>query len=256
MPPPIPAISVKNLTVAYDAQPVLWDIDLSIRQQVVMGLVGPNGAGKSTLLKSILGLTPKLAGEVLVLGKPFESNRKQISYVPQRSAIDWDFPTTVLDLVMMGTYGRLGWFRRPGKKERADSMAALDKLSMQEFANRQISELSGGQQQRAFLARAFVQDAPIYFLDEPFAGVDVPTEREIVALLHELRDSGKTIVVVQHDLKTVETYLDQVTLINQQVVASGDVADVFNDEAIDQAYRSETSAQAEELPSQEISSDQ
>lgn len=162
---PLPAISVKNLTVAYDATPVLWDVSLSIKQRVVMGLVGPNGAGKSTLLKSILGLTPKVAGEVKVLGQAFEKNRKQISYVPQRSAIDWDFPTTVLDLVMMGTYGRLGWFRRPGRKEKADSMAALETLSMQDFANRQIAELSGGQQQRAFLARAFVQDAPIYFLD-------------------------------------------------------------------------------------------
>ena len=154
----IPAIEVKNLTVAYGASPVLWDVDLLIEQQVVMGLVGPNGAGKSTLLKSILGLTPKLDGMISVLGKPFESDRKQISYVPQRSTIDWDFPTTVLDLVMMGTYGRLGWFRNPGKKEKSDSMAALEKLSMQDFAKRQINELSGGQQQRAFLARAFVQD--------------------------------------------------------------------------------------------------
>ena len=214
----IPAIEVKNLTVAYGASPVLWDVDLLIEQQVVMGLVGPNGAGKSTLLKSILGLTPKLDGMISVLGKPFESDRKQISYVPQRSTIDWDFPTTVLDLVMMGTYGRLGWFRNPGKKEKSDSMAALEKLSMQDFAKRQISELSGGQQQRAFLARAFVQDAPIYFLDEPFAGVDVTTERAIVDFLHELRDNGKTIVVVQHDLNTVGKYLDQITLINQSVI--------------------------------------
>lgn len=231
-----PAIEVKNLTVAYDANPVLWNVDLLIQQQVVMGLVGPNGAGKSTLLKSILGLTPKIAGEISVLGKPFESDRKQISYVPQRNTIDWDFPTTVLDLVMMGTYGRLGWFRRPGKKEKVDSIAALEKLAIQDFADRQISELSGGQQQRAFLARAFVQNAPIYFLDEPFAGVDVTTERAIVDFLHELRDNGKTIVVVQHDLSTVGKYLDQITLINQSIVASGDVSDVFNDETIEATY--------------------
>ena len=232
----IPAIEVKNLTVAYGASPVLWDVDLLIEQQVVMGLVGPNGAGKSTLLKSILGLTPKLDGMISVLGKPFESDRKQISYVPQRSTIDWDFPTTVLDLVMMGTYGRLGWFRNPGKKEKSDSMAALEKLSMQDFAKRQINELSGGQQQRAFLARAFVQDAPIYFLDEPFAGVDVTTERAIVDFLHELRDNGKTIVVVQHDLNTVGKYLDQITLINQSVIASGNVSDVFNEKTIEATY--------------------
>ena len=235
----IPAVEIKNLTVAYDANPVLWDVDLLIEQQVVMGLVGPNGAGKSTLLKSVLGLTPRLAGEICVMGQPFESNRKLISYVPQRSTIDWDFPTTVLDLVMMGTYGRLGWFRRPSRQEKADSMAALEKLSMQDFANRQISELSGGQQQRAFLARSFVQNAPIYFLDEPFAGVDVTTERAIVDFLHELRDQGKTIVVVQHDLSTVGKYLDQVTLINQSIVASGNVSEVFNDETIDATYSSE-----------------
>jgi manganese/zinc/iron transport system ATP- binding protein len=235
----IPAVEIKNLTVAYDANPVLWDVDLLIEQQVVMGLVGPNGAGKSTLLKSVLGLTPRLAGEICVMGQPFESNRKLISYVPQRSTIDWDFPTTVLDLVMMGTYGRLGWFRRPSRQEKADSMAALEKLSMQDFANRQISELSGGQQQRAFLARSFVQNAPIYFLDEPFAGVDVTTERAIVDFLHELRDQGKTIVVVQHDLSTVGKYLDQITLINQSIVASGNVSEVFNDETIDATYSSE-----------------
>ena len=232
----VPAIDVKHLTVAYDAVPVLWDVNLSISQQVVMGLVGPNGAGKSTLLKSILDLTPRITGEISVLGKPFTADRKQIGYVPQRSTIDWDFPITVLDLVMMGTYGRLGWFRRPGSQEKSDSMAALKKLSMQNFATRQISELSGGQQQRAFLARAFVQNAPIYFLDEPFAGVDVTTEKAIVELLHELRDNGKTIVVVQHDLSTVGQYLDQVTLINQSVVSTGEVATAFTPELVEATY--------------------
>ena len=232
----VPAIEVRQLTVTYGSAPVLWDVDLTIPQQVVMGLVGPNGAGKSTLLKSILDLTPKLSGTINVLGKPFAANRKQIAYVPQRSSIDWDFPTTVIDLVVMGTYGRLGWFRRPGKQERADSMAALDRLGMTEYADRQINELSGGQQQRAFLARAFVQNAPIYFLDEPFTGVDVPTEKLIVQLLHELRDNGKTIVVVQHDLKTVAEYLDQVSLINQTIVASGKVQDVFSDALIEETY--------------------
>lgn len=233
----IPAVEVKNLTVAYDANPVLWNVDLLIDQQVIMGLVGPNGAGKSTLLKSILELAPKLAGEISVLGKPFKNDRRQIGYVPQRSTIDWDFPTTVLDLVLMGTYGQLGWFRRPGKKEKNAAAAALEKLGIHDYADRQINELSGGQQQRAFLARAFVQDAPIYFLDEPFNGVDVTTEHAIVGFLHELRDSGKTIVVVQHDLSTVGQYLDQVTLINQTVVASGPVSEVFTDELIEKTYR-------------------
>jgi len=231
-----PAIDIRNLTVAYGATPVLLDINLAIPQRVVMGLVGPNGAGKSTLLKSVLDLTPRLAGDVSILGKPFAKNRQQVGYVPQKSSIDWDFPTTVLDLVTMGTYGRLGWFRRPGRKEKADSMAALEKLEMAEFADRQISELSGGQQQRAFLARAFVQDAPIYFLDEPFTGVDAATEKAIVNLLHELRDQGKTLVVVQHDLNTVGEYLDEVTLINQRVVASGKVSDVFCKRLIEETY--------------------
>lgn len=235
-PKKVQAIEVSNLAVAYDSTPVLWGINLTIPQQVVMGLVGPNGAGKSTLLKSILGLTPKLAGEISVMGQPFSNKRKLIGYVPQRSSIDWDFPTTVLDLVLMGTYGRLGWFRRPGKKEKADAMAAIERVGIQDFTDRQISELSGGQQQRAFLARAFVQDAPIYFLDEPFVGVDIKTEQAIVRLLHELRDQGKTIVVVQHDLNTAGEYLDQITLINQKVIASGDVATTFTDELIEETY--------------------
>lgn len=230
------AIEVKNLTVAYQAEPVLWDINLTISNQVIMGLVGPNGAGKSTLLKSILDLTPRLAGTISIHGKPFAKDRKQVGYVPQRSSVDWDFPTTVLDLVMMGTYGRLGWFRMPGKKEKVDAFAALERLGLTDLADRQISELSGGQQQRAFLARAFVQDAPIYFLDEPFVGVDVTTEKVIVELLHDFRNQGKTIVVVQHDLNTVGQYLDQVTLINRTVIASGDVDKVFTPELIEATY--------------------
>lgn len=231
-----PAIELKGLTVTYDAAPVLWNVSLSIEPKVIMGLVGPNGAGKSTMLKAILDLTPRLAGEVRIFGKPFSKDRKQIGYVPQRSAIDWDFPTTVLDLVMMGTYGQLGWFRRPGKRQQEASMAALEKLSMAEFANRQIGELSGGQQQRVFLARAFVQDAPIYFLDEPFAGVDAKTERVVADFLHELRELGKTIVVVQHDLSTVGEYLDQVTLLNRSVVASGPVANTFTRKNIEATF--------------------
>lgn len=235
---PVPALEIKGLTVAYDSKPVLMNVSLAIPQGVMMGIIGPNGAGKSTLLKSALDLVPKLTGQVNVLGKPFVSNRQQIGYVPQRSGIDWDFPTTVFDLVLMGTYGRLGWFRRPGSKEKADTLAALEKVEIADLRDRQISELSGGQQQRAFLARAFVQNAPIYFLDEPFAGVDITTERAIVGLLHELRDAGKTIIIVQHDLSTAHLYLDQVTLINRKVISTGPVTTAFDQSFIDQTYGS------------------
>ena len=230
------AIQVSGLTVAYNASPVLWNVDVDIPQGVVMGIIGPNGAGKSTLLNSILGLVPRLAGEVQVFGEPVAAKSKTIGYVPQRKSIDWDFPTTVFDLVMMGTYGRLGWFRRPGEKERSETKAALEKVELLEFADRQIGQLSGGQQQRAFLARAFVQNASLYLLDEPFAGVDATTERAIIRLLHELRNEGKTVVIVHHDLTTVGEYLDLVTLINREVVACGPVEKVFTRENIEKTY--------------------
>ena len=232
-----PAVHVDGLTVAYRNVNVLDNIDLSIPQRIVMGLVGPNGAGKSTLLKAILDLVPKRQGRVSVLGKSFAADRKRIGYVPQRSAVDWDFPITVRDLVLMGTYGQLGWFRRPGKNEKRMADQALERLGMSQFAKRQINELSGGQQQRAFLARAFVQDAPIYFLDEPLTGIDATTERTIIDLLHEMRDAGKTIVVVQHDLSTVGQYLDHVTLINRTIVASGPVSTAFTSENINRTYQ-------------------
>ena len=230
------AIDIRNLTVAYNGNTVLSDVNLSIPQRVVMGLVGPNGAGKSTLLKSILNLVPKISGDISILGKPASRNRGLVSYVPQRSAIDWNFPTDVLDVVMMGTYGRLGWFRRPGQRERQEAMDALERLDLTEFSRRQIGELSGGQQQRVFLARAFVQNSPILFFDEPFTGVDATTEQTIVDCMHEMRDNGKTILVVQHDLSTIGRYLDEVTLINQRVIASGKTKDVFCQKAIDETY--------------------
>lgn len=233
---PVPAIQVDGLSVAYAAKPVLWKVDFCVPAGIVMGLVGPNGAGKSTLLKAVLGLVPKLEGKVSIFGEPFRPKRQVIGYVPQRSTIDWDFPTTVLDLVTMGTYGRLGWFGRPGKAEREQAMDALERVELLDLKSRQIGELSGGQQQRAFLARAFVQDAPILFLDEPFAGVDMKTERSIVGLLHGLRDEGKTIVVVQHDLNTVSKYLDQVTLVNGRVVSSGPVDVACTAELVEEAY--------------------
>ena len=174
------AVEVSDLTVAYHEKPVLWDVDLTVPRGVLMAIVGPNGAGKTTLIKAILGLAPMAAGQVLIDGKPYREQRRRVGYVPQRGSVDWDFPTSVLDVVMMGRYGALGWFRRPGKPEREAALAALEKVGMADFAQRQISQLSGGQQQRVFLARALVQDADVYFMDEPFQGVDATTERAIV----------------------------------------------------------------------------
>lgn len=233
---PAPALLVEGLTVAYDAQPVLWNVDLQVPTGVMMGVVGPNGAGKSTLIKAVLGITPTLAGHTEVFGGSIGANRSKIAYVPQRSSVDWDFPTTVFDVVLMGTYGRLGWFRWPGAREKKETMQALEMVEMEAYANRQIGELSGGQQQRVFLARAFVQQATLYFMDEPFAGVDATTERAIVNLLHELRSQGKTLVVVHHDLATIGDYFDHVTLLNKEIISCGKVAEAFTSDLVELAY--------------------
>jgi manganese/zinc/iron transport system ATP- binding protein len=230
------AIEVNDLTVAYREKPVLWDVDLQVPQGVLMAIVGPNGAGKSTLIKAALGLVRAAAGQVLVHGKPYAEQRKLVAYVPQRGSVDWDFPTSVLDVVMMGCYGALGWLRRPGRKQREAAMAALAQVGMQDFAERQISQLSGGQQQRVFLARALVQDARLYLMDEPFQGVDAKTERAIVTVLQQLREEGKTVVVVHHDLETVQEYFDQVLLLNVRRIASGPVDDVFTEENLRLTY--------------------
>ena len=226
------AIRTQQLTVSYGGEPALWNVDLEIPEFSMTGILGPNGAGKSTLLKAILGVIPCLSGSVEVAG----TEKSPVAYVPQRTAVDWDFPTTVLDLVMMGTYGRLRWFQRPGRKEREDALAALDQVRMREFADRQIGELSGGQQQRIFLARAFVQQASIYLLDEPFTGVDATTENLIMEILRELRDAGNTIVFVHHDLTTVRSYFDHVVLLNKRLIETGPVGVVFTDDNIQQTY--------------------
>ena len=206
------AIHIEDLTVAYGINPVLWDIDLDIPQGILLAIVGPNGAGKSTLIKSAINLIKPISGHVLFYSHKYENIRKQIAYVPQRGSVDWDFPTTVIDVVTMGTYGKLGWFKRPTKKNIKNSIEALKKVDMEKYANRQISELSGGQQQRVFLARALVQDANIYFMDEPFQGVDIKTEKAIITLLKDLKKQNKTVVVVHHDLDTVEDYFDWVKI--------------------------------------------
>jgi len=230
------AIDVSDLTVAYHERPVLWDIDLEVPAGVLMAIAGPNGAGKTTLLKSILGLVKPAAGRVLIHGAPYREQRSLTAYVPQRGSVDWDFPTQALDVVMMGTYGRLGWLKRPGAKERAIAMECLERVGMADYHRRQISQLSGGQQQRVFLARALAQDAQVYLMDEPFQGVDATTERAIVEVLRTLRAQGKTVICVHHDLQTVPEYFDHVLLLNTRLVAAGPVSEVFTHENLKRTY--------------------
>lgn len=232
------AVEINDLTVSYRYKPVLWDIDLDIPVGVLMAIVGPNGAGKSTLIKTILGIVKPVAGSISIYGKSYHQNRSLVAYVPQRGTVDWDFPTTVLDVVLMGTYGKLGWIKRPGKLQKEKSMEALKKVKMHDYATRQISQLSGGQQQRVFLARALVQDAHIYFMDEPLQGVDAVTEKAVINLLKELKKENKTVVVVHHDLSTVPDYFDFVTFLNVRRIASGTVKSVFNDDNLEKTYGS------------------
>ncbi|MEM8866961.1 MAG: metal ABC transporter ATP-binding protein [Verrucomicrobiota bacterium] len=227
---------VRDLTVAYHRKPVVWDVELSIPEGKLVSVVGPNGAGKSTLIKACLDLIPRTSGEVVLYGAPYKQQRKRVGYVPQRESVDWDFPVSALDVVAMGTYGQLGWFRRVSKRSKALAMQALERVGLADFADRQISQLSGGQQQRAFLARALVQDADIYFMDEPFAAVDAATERAIVDLLKELQSRGKTCLVVHHDLATVPQYFDWTVLLNMRVVASGPTKEVFTQENLRKTY--------------------
>ncbi|ADH62605.1 MULTISPECIES: metal ABC transporter ATP-binding protein [Thermaceae] len=229
-------LEVRDLTVAYHEKPVLWDVDLSIPEGQLCAIVGPNGAGKSTLIKAVLGLIPKASGTVQFFGQPLEAARRRIGYVPQRSSVDWDFPTNALDVVLMGLYGRLGWFRRPGKAEREAAMHALEQVGLTAFAHRQIAQLSGGQQQRVFLARALAQASDLYFMDEPFAGVDAVTEAAILQVMRELKKQGKTVVVVHHDLETVRDYFDHLTLLNVQVIASGPLEQTFTPENLKATY--------------------
>lgn len=232
----VPACATENLSVAYGAQPALRGVDFHVPQGVVMGIVGPNGAGKSTLIKTMLGLVTPLTGSAEFFGRPLSRVRQRVGYMPQSTSVDWDFPTTVVDVVTMGTYGSLGWLRRPGKAERARAEHALEQTGIGDLAPRQIGELSGGQRQRVFLARALVQEPDLYFMDEPFQGIDARSQGAIVSVLHSLREQGKTVVIVHHDLATVRDYCDQVTLLNQRIVASGPADEVFTREAIRTTY--------------------
>lgn len=232
----VPPLEIHDLTVAYHRKPVLWDIDLTVPEGQLIGILGPNGAGKTTLIKAILGLVPLASGKVEIYGQPYERQRHLVGYVPQRESVDWDFPVNVLDVVLMGTYGQLGWFRRPGRAQRKTARRCLEQVGLLEFADRQIRQLSGGQQQRVFLARALAQDAQIYFMDEPLAGVDAATEQAIIGLLHELRSRGKTVLVVHHDLQTVRKYFDQVILLNMRLIACGPTATTFTQQNLQTTY--------------------
>lgn len=232
----VPSLEVHDVTVAFDRKPVLWNIDLTLPQGKLVGIIGPNGAGKSTLIKAVMGLLPLSSGYVKLFDQPIDDVRKRISYVPQRESVDWDFPASVLDIVLMGRYGKLGLFTRPRKADRDVAMDCLRKVGMESFVNRQISQLSGGQQQRTFLARALAQQADIYFMDEPFAGVDAATEKAIINLLRSMTEQKKTVIVVHHDLQSVPQYFDYVIMLNTRLVAYGPTESVFTQDNLTATY--------------------
>lgn len=229
-------LSVHAVTVAYHRKPVLWDVDYDAPPNRLIAIVGPNGAGKSTLIKACLGLVPRASGQIEFWGQPYRKARARVGYVPQRESVDWDFPVSALDVVCMGRYRRIGWCRPVTRKHKQAALACLDRVGMREYAQRQISQLSGGQQQRVFLARSLAQEADLYFMDEPFAGVDAATERAIVGVLGELKNAGKTVIVVHHDLQTVPEYFDDVILLNMRVVAAGPVREVFTKSNLNKTY--------------------
>jgi manganese/zinc/iron transport system ATP- binding protein len=231
-----PILEVHDLTVSYNKKPVLWGVDFTLPKGALVGIIGPNGAGKSTLIKTIMGLIPAGSGFVKLFDKQLDEVRGKVSYVPQRESVDWDFPASAFDVVLMGRYGKLGLFKRPRKADKEVAMECLEKVGMQAFANRQISQLSGGQQQRVFLARALAQDAELYFMDEPFAGVDAATESAIIDLLKKMTEAGKTVVVVHHDLKSVKEYFNWLLLLNMRLVASGPIDKIFNEELLQETY--------------------
>lgn len=231
-----PALKIEQLSVNYDKTPVLWDIHCTVPEGKLVGIIGPNGAGKSTLLKTLLGMTRPLSGKIEFFGRPYKKVRHRVAYVPQRSSVDWDFPITAFEVVLMGRYGKLGFFKWPKMADKQAASRALEMVGMLPFADRQISQLSGGQQQRLFIARALLQDADLYLMDEPFAGVDMATEKAIIALMDKLKVQGKTLLVVHHDLSTVDSYFDWVIMLNTCLIASGPVAECFNSDTIMRTY--------------------
>lgn len=230
------AFEVHDLTVSYDKKPVLWNVDFKIPTGKLVAIIGPNGAGKSTLLKTSFGLIPHLSGWIKFFDRTYSEVRKNVAYIPQKESVDWDFPATVFEVALMGRYGHLGWFKRPGESDKRKAMHALEQVGMEHFKDKNIRDLSGGQQQRVFLARALAQEAEMYFLDEPFSGVDVATEKAIVNLLKELRKDNKTILVVHHDIQTVREYFDWVVMLNVNLVAVGPLESTFTRENLDRTY--------------------
>lgn len=230
------SLEVNNLTVSYSNKVALKDVNFSIERGKLVGIIGPNGSGKSSLMKSVLNLTAKDSGEIKINGEVIEKNRENIAYIPQRTNIDWDFPILVKDTVLLGTFPKLGLFKRPKEKEKKLAADALKKVGMQDFADKQIGELSGGQQQRVFLARSLAQNADIFFMDEPFVGIDINSEEIIINILKELRDQGKTLFVIHHDLTKVEDYFDELILVNKELVAAGAVSDVFTPELMERTF--------------------
>ncbi len=228
-------VKVEDLTIAYHDKPVLWDNDVNIVKNSRTAIIGPNGAGKSTLIKGILGLQRPLSGKVLIMGEPFNKVQKQIAYIPQASTVNWDFPTTALDVVLMGRYVHLGWIKRPKKSDYDIALNALERIGMEQFKDRQISQLSGGQRQRVFIARAIAQNADIYFMDEPLAGVDKMTEKIIIEFLKDSQAAGKTSIVVHHDLNTIKEYYDHLIILNKKIIAEGPVSEVFTKENLEKA---------------------
>ena len=233
---PVPLVEFHDVTVAYGRRPVLWNVDLVIDAPCLFGIIGPNGAGKSTLLKAALGLVPLVGGTVRFAGEPLARARHTIGYVPQRESVDWDFPVSAFDVVLMGTYGRLGWFRRPGPAERASARDCLARVGLADVADRQIGRLSGGQQQRVFLAHALAQEAAIYLLDEPMAGVDARSQEQIFDVLASLRAAGRLVVVVHHDLRTAAEWFDRVALVDMRLVAAGPTATVLTPDNLRRTY--------------------
>ncbi|MBI4578202.1 MAG: metal ABC transporter ATP-binding protein [Planctomycetes bacterium] len=231
-----PAVEIHDLTVSYHRRPVLWGVDLTVGEGQLVGIIGPNGAGKSTLIKAVMGLLPLSSGWVKCYGQPVHKQRRLIGYVPQRESVDWDFPVTAFDVVLMGRYGRVGLLRHPRRDDKRIARECLEKVGMAPFAGRQISNLSGGQQQRVFLARALAMESTVYLMDEPFVGVDAATETSIITLLKELRDRGKTCLVVHHDLQTAPEYFDTMILLNMRLVACGPTPQVFTPELLQKTY--------------------
>ena len=231
-----PVIELHNLTVTYESKPALWNVDYELPGQEIVGVIGPNGSGKSTMIKAIMGLVDTASGHVEVFDQHIDQVRQRVAYVPQRSSVDWDFPVNVFDAVLMGRIRPGNVFRRYSARDRQIALACIDKVNLRPYVNRQIAQLSGGQQQRVFIARALAQEADLYLLDEPFAGVDIATETAIVALLKEMKQEGKTILVVHHDLQTVTQYFDWLIMLNTRLVAIGPTAKVFNTQNLNDTY--------------------